>query len=239
MALSSRFRKWLFSEQDDESPPDESMAIDPAQHAQEGLVKMATSIILGPGTPAEKGKKITALLKATESGEAAPDDALEPPPIDEEPVAEQHRRGRFNGMLVEQQRRRATQPAARADLSDRKARTRYLLGHKDLGFEHLEQQQRELHRKEVLAEAARERQGEQAAKQRQTLQLLEQRQQEKATAATNKPLEDLRKRQLQEHQQSPAGRAGIPPSYTQLLQFRKEREALAEALCIRNYRDEG
>lgn len=89
------------SEQDspDEPPP----PMDPAAHAQEGMVSMVTSIVLGDGTPEEKAKKIQALLEAMEGdGGSAPAPA-EPAPSDAAapPMSEQ-RLQKVVGTLVEQ-----------------------------------------------------------------------------------------------------------------------------------------
>jgi hypothetical protein len=85
-------------EQEDEGG---AAPMDPAAHAQEGLISMITSIVLGEGTPADKGAKITALLETMEGG-AAPAAAPAVPGAETEPPVSEQRLLAKVGELVEQ-----------------------------------------------------------------------------------------------------------------------------------------
>ncbi len=108
-------------EQDDggDEPP---APMDPAAHAQEGMVKMVTAIVIGDGTPQEKAKKIQALLEAAEgtTGGEPPPPEMPPAPAEggEEPMAEQHRRAwaKWTQTMIEQSQQKA-QKATEASLA--------------------------------------------------------------------------------------------------------------------------
>lgn len=73
MALRNLFTKegrqrFLVSEADDDQAAAAVMPVDHAAVGMDGLCQMVTGVVMGPGTPAEKAKKIQRILEAHEGG---------------------------------------------------------------------------------------------------------------------------------------------------------------------------